>query len=163
MPAFNPLLDLQLTSDDEFQIRLGEEVRTGSLYYLGIDPRSVDHDCPPVEGLRRLLNSWLNLLISQRNADRGPCYLPFDFTDETTQWIACEVASDTIHVVFGWAPIEGWAISPSTIDQYAGRMPEFTPNEPAFVQSFYLPRLLSELRRLIGVLTAADPTTQNPN
>ncbi len=163
MPDFKPVLDLQLTSPDEFRIRLGEETRTGTLYYLGIDPRTADHDCSPAEGLRRLLTGWLRLLISERQTPPGPCYLPFDFADETTQWLACEISDDMIHAVFGWAPVEGWAISPSDIDRYARQLPEFTPNEPAFVQSFYLPRLLSDLRRVIaGIapLTTAEAPSE---
>lgn len=149
MPRFISLLDVQLTSDDEFLLRLGEETRPGTLYYLGIDPQSAEHDCPPKEGLRRLLTSWLDELIKSRSLT-GPCYLPFDFGDESTQWLACEVSGNMVHAVFGWAEVEGWAISPSDISQHARHLPGFTPAEPAFVQSFYLPRLLSDLRRLIA-------------
>ena len=148
------ILDLQLLSDEEFRIRLGDESRTGSLYYLGIDPRSVDHDCPAEEGLRRLVRGWLNQLSDCSNS--GIRYLPFDFADESTQWLACDASNSTIDVVFGWAPVEGWAISPSDFQQHATHLTGFAPNEPAFVQTFYLPRLLSELRRLISAITPPD-------
>ena len=149
MPEFIRLLDLQLLLSDEFRIRLGEESRTASLYYLGIDPKSIDHDCPAEEALRRLLKGWLTQLANC--SGRGRRYLPLDFSDESTQWLACEAKGNTVEVVFGWAPVEGWAISPSEFQQHAERLPGFTPNEPTFVQSFYLPRLLSELRRVINI------------
>jgi len=158
MPDFSLLLDVQFLSSDEFVICLGEETRTGALYYLGIDPRTSDHDCPPAEGLRRLFRGWLDLLVQHRRSGTGPCYLPFDFADESTQWLACEISDNDIHAVFGWAPVEGWSISPSDLSPHARHLPEFAPNEPAFVQSFYLPRLLSDLRRVIGAM----PSLQIP-
>lgn len=156
MPDFTPLLDVQFLSQDEFVICLGEETRTGALYYLGIDPRTADHDCPSAEGLKRLFTGWLNLLINSRGMSPGPCYLPFDFADESTQWLACEISDNMIHAVFGWAPVEGWAISPSDLSPHARHLPEFSPNEPAFVQSFYLPRLLSDLRRVICGMSSLE-------
>jgi len=151
MPVFAPLIDIRLLPGEEFSLRLGEEYRTGGLYYLGIDPRAPDYDCEPAIGLARLLASWMTHLCDP--ASPQPIYLPFDFADETTQWLACERSGNMLHAVFGWAPIEGWAISPSDFRQHARLLPDFTPNEPAFVQSFYLPRLLSDLRRQIGQLT----------
>lgn len=167
MPRFQPLMDVQLTSKDEFRLRLGEATQTGAMYYLGIDPQSPDHDCPPARSLQRLFRAWLQLLLDSRGLS-GPCYLPFDFADESTQWLACELSDNMIHAVFGWAEIEGWAISPTDFRQQARHLPEFSPAEPAFVQSFYLPRLLSDLRRVIATLgheadESAEPPTAEGN
>jgi hypothetical protein len=150
MPLFSRLIDLQFTSADEFTLRIGSEQRTGSLYYLGIDPRAPDYNCTPCTGLARLLRNWIEHLLHTDTPN--PVFLPFDFTDETTQWIACETSDNTIHMVFGWAHVEGWAISPSDFGQYATSLPDFTPNEPTLIQSFYLPRFLNELRHQIAWL-----------
>jgi len=159
MPLFSRLIDLQFTSADEFALRVGSEQRTGSLYYLGIDPRAPDHNCMPTTGLARLFSSWIERLLQPHVS--SPVFLPFDFADETTQWIACETSDNTVHMVFGWAHVEGWAISPSDFGKHATSLPDFTPDEPTFIQSFYLPRLLNELRHQIACLNANPDETIN--
>jgi hypothetical protein len=99
VPESIQLLDLKVLSDDQFRIRPGEETHYGSLYYLGIDLRSVDHGCPAEHGLHRA-SDWLTQLTN--SDDRSQCYLPFDFADESMQWIACEARGDFIEIVFGW-------------------------------------------------------------
>lgn len=154
MPLFSRLIDLQFTSAEEFVLHIGSEQRTGSLYYLGIDPRAPDHNCTPTTGLARLFSGWVKYLLQPDIPN--PVFLPFDFADETTQWIACEISDNTIHLVFGWAPVEGWAISPSDFSQYVSSLPDFVPNAPALIQSFYLPRFLNELRHQITRLNNAS-------
>jgi len=151
MPLFSRLVDFQFTSDEQFMLRIGSEQRTGSLYYMGIDPQAPDHNCAPNIGLARLFRNWIEQLL--RPDLPNPIFLPFDFTDETTQWIACEVSDNIIHLVFGWAHIEGWAISPSDFSQYVTSLPDFTPDDPTLIQSFYLPRFVNELRHQITCLT----------
>jgi len=152
MTEFTRLLDLQLYSDDQFKLTVGDESRTGSLYYLEIDPKSPDESCSPENGLARLLGGWLTRLTV--DYDEMLCYLPFDFADECTQWLACEKSGSLVNIVFGWAPVEGWAVSPCEFRSCADSLESFTPNEPLHIQTFYLPRLLSELRRLISRLNS---------
>jgi hypothetical protein len=49
-------------------------------------------------------------------------------------------------VVFGWATVEGWAISPQDLSQYADSLRGFMPDEPLITQTLYMPRVLSDLR-----------------
>jgi hypothetical protein len=51
-----------------------------------------------------------------------------------------------VTIVFGWATVEGWAISPNDLSHYAFGLPGFMPDEPLITQTFYLPRVLNELR-----------------
>ena len=150
MSRFCPIVDVRFTSDEEFSLRVGDERRTGGLYYLGIDPRTPDHKCAPDVGLRKLLAGWIDCLIDRQLP--CPVYLPFDFGDETTQWLACERSQNYVDVVFGSAPVEGWAINVSDFRGYSASLSDFTPNEPVFIQTFYLPRLLSDLRRQLRCL-----------
>lgn len=145
MPSTNLIVDIQITDGEQFRVQIGDEVRSGDLYYLGIDPRNPDHDCPSAVGLMRLIDGWIRTIVTA--SDGCIFYLPFDFSDEFTRWLACEVNGSEITVVGGWADVEGWAISPSDFSEYACHLPGFRADEPVTPQTFYTPRFLSNLRR----------------
>ncbi|MCA9037286.1 MAG: hypothetical protein KDA91_19255 [Planctomycetaceae bacterium] len=148
----NSVLSLRLTSEDRFLVRIGLEERTGETYYLGLDPENAGMPMSVTRGLNLLLKGWLHVLESINDGDL--IYLPFDFSDEYTRWVACQMTGHDIHIVMGWAAVEGWAISPSNFESHARSVSQFQPDEPLTVQSFYLPRFLSELRREIGKFEA---------
>ncbi len=151
MASSNLIVDLQISDSQQFRVQIGREVRTGDLYYLGIDPRNRDFDCPTSVGLVRLIDGWIRTIESA--AAGRQFYLPFDFSDEFTRWFACEKSNMEITVVGGWADVEGWAISPSDFSEHSECLQGFRPDEPLNPQTFYTPRFLSELRRsrsLIG-------------
>lgn len=138
------IVELLVTDNDQFGVRIGDEVRTGDLYYLGIDPRNQDHECSAETGLRRLIAGWIEAVASFETGRLF--YLPFDFSDEFTRWLACEKKGSEITVVFGWAEVEGWSFSPSDFEEVACSMNDFRADEPVNPQTFYLPRFLSNLR-----------------
>jgi hypothetical protein len=148
---------VQLGADNRIVVRFGSEYRPGDSYYLGIDPRSPDHDCTPQTGLQRMLGAWLQALLAA--ADGELIYLPFDFSDEYTRWIACQRDGDQLLVVFGWAEVEGWAISPSDFSEYQKDLPGFSPDEPLTVQSFYRPWFISQIRRSIACCSGSADRT----
>lgn len=147
------IADLTIISDEQFRVRIGDEVRSGDLYYLGIDPRNVDHNCTVDVGLRRLIDGWIETIAA--NVEGVIFYLPFDFSDEFTRWLACEKRGSEITVVFGWADVEGWSFSPSDFHEHSRDLMGFLPDEPANPQTFYTPRLLGDLRRSRACLGTA--------
>ena len=153
------LIELQLLPDEQFRLHFGNESQTGSLYYLGIDPESAEYDCSAEQGLSHLFSRWITLLQEQPFAK--PLYLPFDFADECTRWLACEKSNSNVQVVSGWAPVEGWAVSPSDFHDHAQSLTSFQPDEPLRIQTFYLPRVLADLRRVVGELNPGSPPTQH--
>ena len=145
MTSANFIAQVTVANGQQFQVQIGDEVRTGDLYYLGIDPRNKDHDCPLDVGLRRLIDGWIETIVAN---DEGQIfYLPFDFSDEFTRWLACEKSGSEITVVFGWAEVEGWSFSPSDFSEHSRELKDFRPDEPTNPQTIYTPRLLSDLRR----------------
>ena len=72
--------------------------------------------------------------------------------DEYTRWLTLRRENRDLSVAFGWATIEGWAISPSDLSEYASGLPGFMPDEPIVLQTFYLPRFLSNLRQCQALL-----------
>lgn len=142
----NTSIDVRLTQEGQFEVSVGEETRRGDLYYLGIDPRTRDHECSNELGLLRLVEGWITAIIDHDSAD--VFYLPFDFTDESTQWLACQKHDDKITIVCGWALVEGWSISPSDFQKAASELIGFQPDTPVNPQTFYRPRFLSDLRRV---------------
>jgi len=153
MAPSNLIVDIQITAGEQFRVKVGDEVRTGELYYLGIDPRNQDYDCPSSVGLMRLIDGWIQTILS--NPDGCIFYLPFDFSDEFTRWMACEKSGSEITVVSGWADVEGWAFSPSDFTEYSRQLPGFRPDEPLSPQTFYTPRFLSDLRRSKAMVVAS--------
>jgi len=144
MATSNQCAEIQITDGEQFRVRFGDEVRSGDLYYLGIDPRNKDHNCPADVGLRRLINGWIETIVE--NSDGVIFYLPFDFSDEFTRWLACEKKDSEITVVFGWAEIEGWSFSPSDFSEHSRDLKNFQADDPINPQTFYTPRVLSNLR-----------------
>lgn len=143
-PAGSGNVSVTLDADNRIVVQIGEECRIGDSYYLSIDPQEPEHDPSPTAGLRTLLLSWIRELSS---SDGDLIYLPFDFSDEYTRWLACQKIADQVLVVCGWAQVEGWAIRPANFREYVHAVPNFRPDEPLLVQQFYLPRFLSQLRR----------------
>ena len=135
---------IRITNGEHFRVRIGDEIRSGDLYYLGIDPRNKDHNCATDVGLARLIDGWIDTICG--SPERTVFYLPFDFSDEYTRWLACEKNRNTMTVVFGWAPVEGWAFSPSEFQEYSQKLDGFQADEPVNSQTFYTPRFLSNLR-----------------
>ena len=150
----NNSIAIQLTSDEKFRVTVGNEVREGDLYYLGIDPRTTDHDCTPIDGLRRLIGSWIEVIIGISHSN--VFYLPFDFSDEYTGWLACQKNGSNITIVSGWAEIEGWSFSPSDFREHLLKIESFRPNDPVNPQTFYAPRVLAGLRRSLATLEAGS-------
>ena len=144
------IVDVCLSGAEQFSVRVGDEQRTGELYYLGIDPAASDHDCSPEDGLQRLISGWIAELIQAE--DGRILYLPFDFSDEYTRWLACEKSSSNVTCVFGMAEVEGWSFSPSDFSGLARSLQGFQPDKPTNPQTFYLPRVLSELRQSMARL-----------
>jgi len=145
MSRQNTSADIRITDGEQFRVQIGDEIRSGDLYYLGIDPRNKDHECNVDTGLRRLIDGWIETIVA--NADGRIFYLPFDFSDEFTRWLACEKRGPEITIVFGWAEVEGWSFSPSDFSAHSRDLKEFLADEPVNPQTLYTPRLLSDLRR----------------
>lgn len=145
MSSSHQIVEVSLTDAEQFSVRVGEEQRSGELYYLGIDPQAADHDCSPAVGLSNLISGWIAELIAAE--DGHILYLPFDFSDEFTRWLACEKSGSEVTCVFGMAEVEGWSFSPSDFSGLAKSLQGFQADVPTNPQTFYLPRLLSDLRQ----------------
>jgi len=96
------------------------------------------------EGVRELLRGWLSVLMQMSDGEQ--VFLPFDFSDEYTRWLTVHRRDREATVVFGWADVEGWAISPTNPAEYSKALPGFQPDDPLHVQTFYLPGLIGDLR-----------------
>lgn len=151
MSTHHSTIDISITNGEQFRVQIGDEVRSGDLYYLGIDPRNTDHECSSDIGLMRLIDGWIETIVS--NEDNRTFYLPFDFSDEFTRWVACEKSNSEITVVCGWAEVEGWSFSPSEFSEHSRDLKGFRPDEPVNPQTFYTPRFLSDLRRSKAMIT----------
>lgn len=78
--------------------------------------------------LRMLLEQWLSAV--ENFSDGSTVYLPYDFSDQYTGWLRCFRSGSTVEMCRGWARVEGWAISPSTIGQHLTQVPGFQPDSP---------------------------------
>lgn len=145
-------VSVSLNSDNQIEVRVGSESRAGESYYLGLQPNSENHDFRPVEGTMQLISEWIRLLTDLKDGQQ--LFLPFDFSDEFTRWLTLHRDGRDVTIVFGWATVEGWSISPRDLSQYAHGLPNFVPDEPLLTQTFYLPHVLSNLRQSLAILTS---------
>jgi hypothetical protein len=144
-------LSVRLNRLNQIEVTVGELSRAGECYYLGLRPGVHAGELPVASGVRKLLTQWLQQLIQLRDGEQ--IFLPFDFSDESTRWLFVERRQDEFTLLFGWAAVEGWAINPDDISEYAQGVPGFTPDLPLDPQSFYRPRVISELRHSVAQLS----------
>lgn len=145
-------VSVSLNADNQIEVQVGSESRAGESYYLGLQPNSENHEFCPVEGTRQLVGEWIRLLVDLKDGQQ--IFLPFDFSDEYTRWLTVHRDGRDVTIVFGWATVEGWAISPRDLSQYAHGLPQFMPDEPLQTQTFYLPYVLSNLRHSLATLSS---------
>ena len=140
-------LTVEANPHNQIAVALGSESRVGECYYLGLTDSATGTE-PGAEtvraGLRQLLSGWLVLL--QRLSDGQQVFLPFDFSDEYTRWISVRRSGADAEVVFGWAAVEGWAISLQDFSELSCSLTGFCPDEPLVSQQVYLPRLIQQVR-----------------
>jgi len=143
-------VSVSLNADNQIAVQVGTEYRAGESYYLGLQSNGENPGDHPIKGILQLVSEWIRLLIELN--DGKQLYLPFDFSDEFTRWLTIHRDGQEVTIVFGWAAVEGWSISPGDLSPYAHGLPVFMPDEPLHTQSFYLPRVLSNLRQSLAVL-----------
>ena len=102
------------TAHDDLLLRIGDAIWRCDSYYLALDQGVLaeQEDAPKVRlVLRALLERWRTAIVGL--ADGATAYLPHDFSDQCTAWLACEMVGSEVLVRHGWALVEGWSISPS--------------------------------------------------
>ena len=144
-------VSVSLNADNQIEVHVGSESRAGESY-LGLHPNSENDDFRPVKGTMQLVGEWIRLLSDLKDGQQ--LFLPFDFSDEYTRWLTMLREGRDVTVVFGWATVEGWSISPKDLSQYAHSLPNFMPDEPLHTQTFYLPNVLSNLRHSLAILAS---------
>ena len=143
-------VSVSLNSDNQIEVQVGSESRAGESYYLGLQPASENHDFRPATGTTQLVGEWIRLLSDLQDGQQ--LFLPFDFSDEYTRWLTWHRVGLEVTIIFGWATVEGWSISPRDLSQYAHGVPGFMTDEPFHPQAFYLPRVISNLRQCHAIL-----------
>jgi hypothetical protein len=102
------------TAHDDLVLRFAGERWVCDSYYLALDRELLPdrEDAGKVRAvLRRLLEQWLAAV--ERLPDGGTAYLPYDFSDQCTCWLACHRSGDEVTVTRGWADVAGWSFFPS--------------------------------------------------
>ncbi len=120
------------TAHDDLVLRLAGHWWTCDSYYLALDRELLPEreDAEKVHAvLRRLLGQWLSAVEDVR--DGGTAYLPYDFSDQYTGWLRCQVSGAMVDVCRGWAEVEGWSFCPSAVGEYLTHLPGFRPDGPA--------------------------------
>ncbi len=143
-------VSVSLNADNQIEVQVGNESRAGESYYLGLQPASENHDFRPATGTKQLVGEWIRLLTEMKDGQQ--LFLPFDFSDEYTRWLTLHREGLDVTIIFGWATVEGWSISPRELSQYAYGVPGFMTDEPFYPQAFYLPRVISNLRHCYAIL-----------
>ena len=143
-------VSVSLNANNQIEVEVGSESRAGESYYLGLLPASENHDFRPATGTMQLVGEWIRLLSELKDGQQ--LFLPFDFSDEYTRWLTLHREGREITIIFGWATDEGWSISPRDLSPYADGVPGFMTDEPFFPQTFYLPRVISNLRNCYAIL-----------
>jgi hypothetical protein len=143
------LKPISVTVNDEQQVvvQIDGETRQGDVWYLslqlGADPTQ---EVPVATEVRRLLSVWMEC-IAQLTPGQVT-WLPFDFSDESTRWLACHYDGCDTHLRFGWSSVEGWAVAPFDSAGYSRAGQTFRADDAAAdAIRVYRPFLLNQLRK----------------
>jgi len=101
---------------EDVVLRLGGSWWLCDSYYFAIDQNVLpdQEDAAKVRiVLRHLLDQWLFAI--EQLPDGGTAYLPYDFSDQCTSWLACTRSAGEIALAHGWADVEGHALCPSNL------------------------------------------------
>jgi hypothetical protein len=124
------------TYHDDLVLRIGDSVWRCDSYYLLIDREILpdDEDSSKVRVvLHTLLKSWRKAI--EDLTDGTTVYLPYDFSDECSAWLACELVKAELLIRRGWADVEGWSIFPSAPPAPVTRPVGFRPDAGAWTMS----------------------------
>ncbi len=119
---------------DDLVLQLGDQKWRCDSYYLLIDCAVLpdQEDASKVRDvLRRLLEQWHACIVSL--GEGQSCYLPYDFSDQYTGWLRCEVAGSQLKVQRGWAEVAGYSFSPSNVGELLRKLTGFNPDGPELV------------------------------
>jgi hypothetical protein len=136
---------------------LGQEKRQCDSYYLLLDRGILPEreDASKVAAvLKCLLGQWRQAIES--TPEGGVCFLPYDFSDEYTAWLRCEVRGPDLLVQTGWAAIEGWSITPSNVGGFLHQVHEFRSDSLVYEIS------REEFLRSLGGHTNGDSVSSLP-
>lgn len=97
------------SAHDDLVLRIGDSVWRCDSYYLLLDRGMLpdQEDASKVRAvLRVLLEKWRTAIKDLTNGET--VYLPYDFSDEYSAWLACELVNGELLIQRGSA--EGWSI-----------------------------------------------------
>lgn len=117
------------SAHDDLVLKIGDSVWCCDSYYLALDRgmRADHEDASKVRAvLRALLENWRTAIEDLTNG--ATAYLPYDFSDQCTAWLACELIDGELLIRRGWADVEGWSISPIALRAHLARPAGFHPD-----------------------------------
>ena len=120
------------TMHDDIVLRFGEQSWVCDSYYLALDrellPEKEDAEKVKVV-LRRLLELWLEAIQSMLS-EGDTVFLPYDFSDQYTGWLSCQLSGSDVLVSRGWANVEGYSIYPSKVGEHISNLSGFHLDGP---------------------------------
>jgi hypothetical protein len=103
--------------------------------------------------LRRLLTQWLTAVETLQPS--ATVYLPYDFSDQCTAWLACTKSGDTnLTIRHGWSNVEGWSFLPTEIGPHLHHLPDFMASGPTLETTCE--------QMLTAIRTAIQQASQSP-
>jgi hypothetical protein len=112
---------------EDLVLQCGDRKWRCDSYYLLLDnallPGQEDAASKVRAVLRRLLDQWHAAVAGL--ADGETCYLPFDFSDQSTRWLRCRANGVMLRIQPGWADVEGYSFPPSEVGELLRKLTGF--------------------------------------
>jgi ubiquinone/menaquinone biosynthesis C-methylase UbiE len=149
---------------DDLLLTLGDHRLQADSYYLALD-ENIQPDSEGAEKVREVLRT---LLHQWREAVSdcpvgGTVYLPFDFSDQYTRWLRCQVETDTCVLQPGLSSIEGWNFLPTGWSELQSNLPDFKPIDNIEPLTAAKDRVLAAIDASISGLTDMSPPPDDPS
>jgi len=107
-------------------LQIGDEHWRCDSYFLWCEhPKSGADHVPIVQSvLAKLLGQWAAAIRAL--VPGSSCFLPYDFSDQSTGWLRCSLEDSNVLVQRGWSAIEGWSFAPSAVGELLADVPDFS-------------------------------------
>ncbi len=115
------------TNHDDLIFTFNGETKRRDSYYFALD-RNIDPENEDVDKIRkvlkRLLEQWLEYAEGAEPDD--VLFLPYDFSDQYTGCLRCEVQDTSVSLTDGYLSREAWSVFPSDIRDFVREKSYFT-------------------------------------
>ncbi len=158
--------DEKLLNHDDLVVQIGDNwfENTFDSYFLALDASYKPNDesiQKTRQVLMKLLDYWKENI--QNLANHETCYLPIDFSDQSTGCFKVTRVDNHLVIVYGYSRREGWSVSPSSPGDYSKTVNDFAEDHSLPQKEFDRQEFIDSIKDNIDVLKEMNDIVSEEN